>query len=420
MRGAFLRPFLLKTGLNLRGTLLVTLASLAYLSFGLPDGMLGVAWPSISDEFGVSISSLGILILAITSGYALTTFSVGRLMQSFGPVTVVASGSVIMATGLTGYAVAPGWPVMLMSGVAVGMGIGAVDGGLNVFAALHFSARSTNWMHGFYALGASTGPAVMTGFLVGGAGWQWGFVTAAAVPLALAGAFILTRSKWRSAGSVADDAAEAEPVRQQTETLRLPLAWMGIAVFVVYTGLEVTAAQWTFTLLTESRGLSTGVAGSWVTTFFVGLAVGRIGLGGATGFVKTRHVLRISVFVAVIMAIFFWLDLAQWISVTALFTLGLAFGPIFPSLIATTPERVGRSHTPNAVGFQVAAAAVGAASMPALVGLVTDITDLEAISFSLVVGTALLFAIYEVMERTRARRIDSAGGISMRESDDSG
>lgn len=398
-----MRPLLLKTRLSLRGALLVTLASLAYLSFGLPDGMLGVAWPSVSEEFGVPISSLGILILALTSGYGVTTFSSGRLLQSFGPATLVIAGSLTMAAGLTGYALSPGWPAMLVSGVVAGMGVGAIDGGLNTFAALNFSARSTNWMHGFYALGASTGPAIMTGFLVSGAAWQWGFVTAAAVPLLLAGAFVATRSRWR-ASATAEDETEEQPVRRQSETLRMPMAWMGIAIFVVYTALEVTAGQWTFTLLTQSRGLSTGAAGSWVTAFFVGLAVGRIGLGAVTGFVKTQHVLRASVIASVAMAALFWLDAAQWLSVTALFTLGLAFGPIFPSLIATTPVRLGRSHTPNAVGFQVAAAAVGAASGPALVGFVSDATSLEAISVSLLVGAAGLLVLYELMEKMAARR----------------
>ena len=404
-----MRTLRLKRRLSLRGALLVTLACLAYLAFGLPDGMLGVAWPSISDEFGVPISSLGILILALTSGYAVATFSSGRLLQRFGPATLVITGLFIMSAGLTGYALSPMWPTMLVSGVIAGMGVGAIDGGLNTFAALNFSARSTNWMHGFYALGASTGPAVMTGFLVSGAAWQWGFVTAAAVPLLLAGAFIATRSRWQTKQKPGDRRDDEQPVRRQSETLRMPMAWMGMAIFVVYTALEVTAGQWTFTLLTESRGLSTGTAGSWVTAFFIGLAIGRVGLGAATGFMKTQHVIRASVIVAVAAAALFWIDATQWLSVTALFTLGLSFGPIFPSLIATTPARLGRAHTPNAIGFQVAAAAVGAASGPGLVGVLADATSLEAISLALFIGSAGLFVLYESMERLAARRDSGVG-----------
>lgn len=393
-----MRPTLLKTRLRLHGALLVMVASMAYLTFGIPDGMLGVAWPSMSSEFGVPVSSLGLLILALTAGYGAMTFSSGRILQSTGPAAMVISGALLMAAGLLGYTVSPNWPVLLVSAVVAGMGVGAIDGGLNVFAALNFSARSTNWMHGSYAIGASAGPAAMTGFLVTGASWQWGFVAAAVMPFALACAFALTRSRWTLYSGKGPEEAEDTPDRRPFQTLRIPLTWLGIVMFIVYTGLEVVAGQWTFTLLTEERGLSTGTAGSWVTAFFVGLATGRIGLGAIASYVSTRQLLRLSIAVSVAAAALFWLDAALWLTFAALFTMGLAFGPVFPSLISTTPARVGRSHTPNAVGFQVAAAAVGAASLPALVGVVSEATSLEAVSVTLLAGSATLLGLYEMME----------------------
>jgi fucose permease len=170
-------------------------------------------------------------------------------------------------------------------------------------------------------------------------------------------------------------------------------------MFILYTGIEVTAGQWTFTLLTEERGFGPGAAGTWVSAYYLGLTAGRIGLGMLTAAVPARRLLRFSIGVSVLAAALFWLDFAPWAAFIGLVLLGLSFGPVFPSLISTTPDRIGRSHTPNAIGFQISAAAVGAALMPLAVGLIADATTLEAVSVSLLVGTVALFLLYEAIER---------------------
>lgn len=379
------------------------MASLGLLGLGLPDGMLGVAWPSMSGSFGVPISSLGLLLATVTAGYVSVSMGSGRVLRAVSPGALLAAGAAVMGTGLLGLAFAPAWWTALACALAWGAGAGGIDAGLNTYAAIRFSARSTNWMHGFYGVGAATGPAIMTGILVVGGRWQWGFFSVAAALMALAAWFALSRPRWRlgrsgHASGSGNTSPESVTPERTSATLRLPAVWLGVAAFVLYTGLEMTAGQWTFTLLTEGRGVSTGPAGTWVSVYYVGLTGGRLGLGMLTGVIPAPRLLRLCMAAAVLGAGLFWLDITLWLSVAGIALLGLAFGPIFPSLIATTRPRIGEAHTPNAVGFQIAAASLGAAAGPGVVGVLASAAGLEMISLSLLAGAAGLLALYEALE----------------------
>lgn len=385
---------------------LVGISLLAYFAIGLPDGMLGVAWPSISEDFGVDIPSLGILLTVLTIGYGTGAAFSGRLTATMGPGRVVTISAGASALGVLGYTLAPNWIALLACVSITGFGVGTMDGGLNAFAALRFSSAATNWIHGFYALGASVGPAVMTGILVSGGDWRFGYLAAGSMLTAVTIGFMLSRSKW----GADEEGQEAQPDRKIAKasvTLKLPAVWFGIGTFVVYTGLEVAAGQWTFTVLTEDRGISTGAAGAWVTAYYVGLTLGRIGIGSLTSIFPANIVMRISILTAVLAAAVFWLDFTQWTGFIAMFVLGLSFGPVFPSLISTTPSRVGRSHTPNTVGFQVTGAAVGAAALPGGLGIVARSIGLDAIPAVIFGVTLALLVLFISMERyLRAKNRD--------------
>ena len=385
------------------GAVLVGLSLAAYLAIGLPDGMLGIAWPSMAEGFGVDIPSLGLLLAVLTVGYGSGAALSGRLMSQFGPGAVVTISAGASALGVLGYTVAPNWAVMLGCAVVTGYGVGTMDGGLNAFAALRFSSAVTNWIHGFYALGASVGPAVMTGILLAGGDWQIGYLVAGSMLAAVTVGFLFTRTRWRVDDDEVADGPK-RPAMRSMETLRLPAAWLGIGLFMVYTGLEVAAGQWTFTVLTEDRGVSTGAAGAWVTAYYVGLTGGRIGIGSLTAIFPAYRVLRISIAVSALATLVFWLDLATWTGFVSMFVMGLSFGPVFPSLISSTPMRVGRPHTPNTVGFQVTGAAIGAAALPGGFGIVAGVVGLGAIPLAIFAGAAALLVLFIVMERVTAHK----------------
>src|SRR5215475_777443 len=157
------------------GILLVALAYLGFVSIGLPDGLLGVAWPSIRASFGLSLDALGALLVMFTMGYLLSSFSSGRLLMHINVGSLLALSCLATAASLLGYALSPRWSMMVALGMLAGLGAGAIDAGLNTYAATHFSPRSVNWLHACYGVGATVGPLIMTSVLMADRPWQWGY-----------------------------------------------------------------------------------------------------------------------------------------------------------------------------------------------------------------------------------------------------
>ena len=376
--------------------ILVVLASLAMAGLGIPDGLQGVAWPSMSGHFGVSLSSLGVLLAAQMSGYVFGSAITGRLLRLLNPGTSAATGTATMALSLLGFALAPAWWLLLLSALTLGMGAGAVDGALNVYAALKFSARSTNWMHAFYGTGAIAGPTIMTAILVSGRSWQVGYSIGAAIVAMITITIGISHGMW----GLADGDAESDGIGSDVpnrQTLRLAAAWLGILAFVVYTGIEVTVGQWTFTVLTRGREVATGTAGTWVAVYYLCLAVGRLGLGSLATFIPSRTLLWIAMTAALFGTVLFWTTPTPWVGLAGIAVMGLSFGPIFPLLISTTPARVGKDHTPNLIGFQIAAAGIGAGLLPGMIGWIAVERDLDLVGLALLVGTAILMVLHAVI-----------------------
>jgi fucose permease len=373
-----------------RSLLLVALAYLGFVSIGLPDGLLGVAWPSMRGSFGLEIDALGSLLVAFTAGYLVSSFSSGRILSRMNVGGLLALSCLATGLALTGYALAPAFFVVVALGAVAGLGAGAIDAGLNTYAATRFSARAVNWLHAFYGVGATLGPLLMTAVLDAGRSWRWGYGIVGAAQLALAAAFAATWKIWEPSGASPETAAPARTSAR--ETLRLPAAWMGIGLFMLYTGLEAAAGAWSYSLLTEARGVDPGVAGMWVGVYYASLTAGRVTAGFVAGRVPVRSLLRVCMAGMAIGALLVWVDAAAFLGLALV---GLCAAPVFPSLIAETPARRGDEHTPNAVGFQIAAAVLGQSIVPTIVGIVARHAGLETIGASLVTVAVLLFLLHE-------------------------
>ncbi|HET9529037.1 MAG TPA: MFS transporter [Blastocatellia bacterium] len=389
--------------------LLVSLAYLSFISLGLPDGLLGVAWPSIRAYFDLPIDALGALLVMFTSGYLLSSFISGRLLARMSVGALLALSCLATAASLLGYAAAPFWWVMVALGALSGLGAGAIDAGLNTYAATHFSARTVNWLHAFYGVGATIGPVIMTGVIVAGSAWQMGYVIVGVFQLLLAACFGLTRAWWKD--GVRQDAPERASTlaASNRSTLRLPVVWLSIAVFFFYTGLEAAAGAWAYSLFTEARGVSASSAGMWVSAYWGCLTAGRLLSGIVVGFVPVRALLRACMILIALGAAMIWLNLASLMSFLGLGLIGLASAPIFPSLIATTPARLGEAHAANGVGFQIAAAVLGQSLLPAAVGMFARSLGLEIVGPALLLTALALFGFYEALMAagsSRARETD--------------
>jgi fucose permease len=380
------------------GLFLVGLAYLAFVSLGLPDGLLGVAWPSIRASFGLPVDALGALLVSFTGGYLAASFGSGAVLRRMNVGTLLAASCLATGLSLLGYAVSPQWGLMVALALLAGLGAGAIDAGLNTYAAVHFSPRTVNWLHGFYGVGATLGPIVMTTVLSAGRPWQWGYAIVGAAQLLLAAGFAATAKSWSH--EAAEAKSRAHGAAPWTGTLRLPAAWLGIALFMAYTGLEAAAGMWAYSLFTEARGVPAATAGVWVGIYFGSFTAGRFASGVIAGFVRPEILLRASLLGAVLCALAIWADV---FTLVALGLLGFCLAPVFPSLIATTPSRLGEAHTANAVGFQIAAAVLGQSLIPATIGLIAARAGLEAIGPSLFAVAVLLVLLFEALAMSRSR-----------------
>jgi fucose permease len=371
---------------------LLLLAYLAFVSLGLPDGLLGVGWPAMRSDFGVPTEAVGVALTAGTAGYLTSSLLAGFTIARLGVGRLLAVSTLLASLALTGYAVAPGLAVVVCCALVLGFGSGAVDSGLNAYAAGAFGPRHMNWLHAFFGLGVALGPLIMTGAIGAGLSWRWGYGLVAAGQLALALAFALTVRAWRDRGAAAGRATRpaSVPVGQ---TLRLPAVWLGALGFGVYAAIEIGAGLWAFLLLTEGRGLGATAAGICVSGYWTSLFVGRVVQGVIAERFGSGRVLWGSLVGLAAGAGLVAIPGPAWLAVTGLAVIGFAAAPVFPLLTLTTADRVGGAHADRAIGVQIAFAGLCGALGPAAIGVLLGRTSVEALGPALVMLAVGLFAL---------------------------
>jgi fucose permease len=382
---------------------LLIVAYLAFVGLGLPDAITGVAWPSVRDAFGVGQGSLALILSGAAAGYLASSLMAGGLVRTLGLGRLLAASSALVALALTGCATTGAWPVFLLCAVALGAGGGAIDAALNLFVATAFGARQLNWLHACYGVGAALGPLLMTAVLAAGWSWRWGHATIALVLAALALAYAATGRVWSAAPLLATPGgAPTDGASTARRTLRLPAARLQIAAFFVLTGLEATAGQWSYTVLTEARGLDPAVAGLCVGAFWTLFTLGRVAAGTVVVRLGNLRLARMATVGAVVGTLLFALApaAAPLSGAVGLCLIGLTLGPLFPGLMAETPRRLGAGAAAHAVGFQVAAAVVGAAAVPALAGALGGALGLEIVGAVLVSAGLVFLALHERIAAT--------------------
>jgi fucose permease len=377
------------------GLLLLGLAYLGFISIGLPDGLLGVAWPSIRAYFQLSLDALGPFLVVFTTGYVLSSFGSGRILSHLNVGTLLALSCLMTAISLLRYALAPFWWLMVALASLAGLGAGAIDAGVNAYAATHHSARTLNWLHACYGVGAASGPILMTAVIGANLPWQWGYGLVGVGQLALATCFGLTRRHWPAPQS--PSTPTGNQVVSSLQTLRLPATWLSIAAFFVYTGVEAAVGAWTYSLLTEVRMVPMHTAGLWVSIYWGSLTVGRLLCGLIVNHMPIDRLLRFCIVSVSIGTALIWSNVIPSLSFLGLALVGLAAGPIFPSLIATTPQRLGIAHTANGIGFHIAAAALGQSLLPTFVGVLANRMSLEIVGPFLFVAAVLLFITHALL-----------------------
>jgi len=371
-----------------------------FVVLGLPDGMLGTAWPAMSHSFGVPVGDLGLILLVNTIGSVAVAAAVGRLIRRLGAAAVLATAGSCAVLGAVGYAAAPGLWLVLSVGPLVGAAAGMMDGGLNTVVALTGRPRLLNLLHGFYGVGTAIGPLVVTLAILAGS-WRPAYVVLAVFNVAAACCWIIYRrnvpapappSSTPAASSSAPKPAEtSRPVQDWSSRRTLAVLTLGLLVFFVYTGLEVSAGQWETSYLRGHLGLSASAAGLASFGYWGALTVVRISLALPARPVSARAVIRYGLLLSIVACGLIWWQPGPLVVVLAFALLGASLAGVFPALIAVTPQRIGVERAQHAIAWQVGAAAAGGSAISALIGLLIDSTSLAVLGPSIVVLSLVLF-----------------------------
>lgn len=378
----------------------ILLAFTAFIAGGIPGGALGVAWPSMRDAWELPTAYLGILLLAITCGFLLGAFVCGNLVNRFGLGGTLILSSAVTTLGLLGFGLAPGWLPLIAVAALSGLGKGALGASLNLYFANHFNARLMNWLHASFGMGATLGPIFVGLAAASGYSWRIIWLAAALAQLLLSCAWFYTRAGWHSTRRrPAADAPDAPPM---LSTLRQPTVLLGMALFFVLTGIELSAGSWSFTLFSETRFIDSTTAASWVSLYWGSFTLGRVFFGLVADKLPAVASIRILMLALLLGTLVFSQREPAVISLAGLIVIGIAQAPVTPLLFSITPEQLGEGHAINAIGFQMSATGLGFAALPALVGVLADFSSFEILGPFLAVSTLVSLLLFNRIIRAGA------------------
>ena len=335
--------------------LLLIVIYIAFISLGLPDSLFGVSWPVLHVEFGIaeSFASVYTIITAICTGGV--SFVAGRVIRKFGTGKVTFFSTLLTAIGLVGISFAPNIVVMIIFAIILGYGAGAIDTGLNSYVSLHYKAKYLNWLHCFWGMGVAISPMIMSGFLGAGEGqWRNGYRVVALLQLAIAMIILATLKKWDPAVEQEQrDSAKADMTMGQLFRLKgLPTSILSLGL---YCGAEYLIGTWGATYAVHEFDLAPEVAAKWVSLYYGGIMLGRI----ITGFVPERigDDLRVKcgVLISLVGIVFLALPVGD-IALAGLLLIGIGFGPVFPAVIHSVPDRFGSTYSADLTGYHMGGA----------------------------------------------------------------
>lgn len=355
-------------------------------------------------DFGLPLDAVGTYLLINTIGYTLASFFSAQISTRLGFSKLLLLATVIFGVGFLGVYLAPTWGWVILLGLLGGFGSGIIDASLNRFMAARSSSMLLNWLHASYGIGATLAPAGLSFLLSIGQSWRTGYLIMAILQVVLVGLVLLSLNRWESsqAGTAtAEMIAPAETVSLR-ETLARPVVWLGMALFFIYTGAEMTAGQWSYSLFTLGRGVSETIAGWWTSLYWASFTIGRIFLGVLVDRFGFERSMRVMIGVASVGALLLWWNPAAGVSYAGLAIMGFAFAPIFPTLIAVTPRLLGKRQAVNAIGMQVAFGGLGIAAMPWLAGILAERVSLEIVGPLILVECAVMLLLFEILLRKRA------------------
>lgn len=370
-------------------SLLLALIYVSFISLGLPDSLLGSAWPQMQESLGVSLSLGGVISFLITASTILSSLMSHQVIQRFGTGAVTMCSVAMTALALFGFSLSNSFFALCLWAIPYGLGAGSVDAALNNFVALHCKAKHMSWLHCFWGIGATGGPYIMGLCLSRGMGWQAGYRTISFLQMALTLILLLSLPLWKKQEL---PLSGGETVRPQTpqwgKLLKRPGVKAALTAFFFYSALELTTGLWGSSYMVAVRGISAETAAKWISLFYLGITAGRFFSGFLTLRFSDDAMVRLGEGTAIVGILLILLPLHNLFLCVGLILTGLGCAPIYPSLLHATPQRFGKSLSQSLMGTQMAISYLGSTTMPPVSGFLS-----EKISMGLYPVLLLVFAL---------------------------
>ncbi len=382
--------------------MLLAIIYLAFISLGLPDSLLGAAWPIMHRELSVPLAWSGVIFMIISAGTVISSLNSDRLNRRFGTGKVTACSVALTCAALFGFSLSTSFWQLCLWAVPYGLGAGGVDAALNNYVALHYASRHMSWLHCMWGIGATVGPYIMGAALSAGSGWQTGYRVIGCLQLILTAALLLSLSLWKKNAAESGEQAMGKAL-SLAGILAIPGAKAVMLAFFCYCALEQTVGLWASSYLVNVRGVDPVTAARYGSLFFFGITGGRAISGFVTYRLNDTQMVRLGQGIIALGVALMILPLGTQIALAGLVLTGLGCAPIYPSIIHSTPAHFGAERSQALIGVQMASAYVGTSLMPPLFGLLSAHLSLAIFPLYLLILLTVMAASHAALCRGAKR-----------------
>lgn len=385
-------------------TALLMMIYLSFISLGLPDSMLGSAWPAMNVSLNAPLWGAGLVQMLISFCTIISSLNSAKLIRRFGTGKLTAISVATTALALLGFSLAKNYAFLLLMAVPLGLGAGAVDAGLNNYVALHCEAKHMSWLHCFWGVGTIIGPMILSAVLRVGGSWATGYRAVGLIQCAVSALLFATLGMWKR-GNIQQEEYGAKAL-SVWEVLSLPGAKAGMVTFLCYCAVESTLGLWGATYISQVRGVDEATAASFGAMFYIGITVGRAISGFMAMKLLPKQMVRVGQALLALGCIFMMIPAGSTLSGIGLVVCGLGCAPIYPNIIQDTPVNYGTENSQAAIGVQMAFAYVGSTFLPSIFGALAGVDGyglLPYFAISICVLMTVLFGIQKKIVETEVK-----------------
>ncbi|MFD1886189.1 MFS transporter [Paenibacillus wenxiniae] len=398
-------------------TWFLVIVYLAFISLGLPDSLLGAAWPVMRQDLNASLGSAGLISMIIAAGTIVSSLCSGKLIEKIGTGNITLLSCLMTALALFGFSWSPSLLWLMILAIPLGLGGGAVDAALNHYVAAHYKAHHMNWLHCFWGIGATLGPIIMAHHLANQGAWRQGYTTVSMIQFGLVIVLLFSLPLWGKVAAARrrnNGALDNEP-QQSTETdgittsastsiFKLYGVKPTLLAFLLYCGVETTVGLWGASYLVGMRGITAQTAAVWISLYYGGITLGRFLTGFLSLKLSNLLMIRFGQWTALVGGIIVLLPLPEGFALTGLILIGLGLAPIYPSLLHETPARFGQGNSARLMGYQMAVAYTGTTVLPPLFGVMAASLSVGLFPFVIAIFLLCMLGSTERVNRILASR----------------